>query len=100
MVMAEIETVDTLPQWLYKRFGSRRFRWDELDEADTSYWEHEAAAVRRAVARNGFRGHVMHNAHELYPCALCPTRMAIPGEVLGTVCDATLASQIPDHVWQ
>lgn len=44
---------DTLPQWLCGRFGDEP--WIDLDEADRSFWEHEAAAVRRAVARGGFK---------------------------------------------
>lgn len=51
---------DTLPQWLYQRFA--RFRpggpenWSDVTEDGRAYWAHEAAAVRRAVARNGFKG--------------------------------------------
>lgn len=53
---AEAETAaDTLPHWLYVRFGKGAIAWHELDPDDRSYWEHEAAAVRRAVARNGFK---------------------------------------------
>jgi hypothetical protein len=43
--------------WLYQRFG--RFHggvsWSELYETDREYWEHEAAAVKRAVERGGFK---------------------------------------------
>jgi hypothetical protein len=48
---------DTLPAWLYKRFGraTSGVDWDELYETDVSFWVHEAAAVRRAVARSGFK---------------------------------------------
>lgn len=49
---------DTLPQWLYRRIARHRPNapaWDALTEDDQSYWAHEAAAVRRAVARNGFK---------------------------------------------
>lgn len=49
---------DTLPQWLHQRFGKFRegyVPWDELGNDDRSYWAHEAAAVRRAVARGGFK---------------------------------------------
>lgn len=48
-------TTDTLPAWLHWRFGKHGQRWDSLDADDRSYWEHHAAAVRRAVARNGFK---------------------------------------------
>jgi hypothetical protein len=46
---------DTLAQWLYQRFRGGSAGWDTLGDADRSYWEHEAAAVRRAVARGGFK---------------------------------------------
>lgn len=68
MTMGEIRTAlgrntepkpDTLPEWLYWRFGGRGDghapAWDELTSDDRTYWEHEAAAVRRAVARGGFK---------------------------------------------
>ena len=51
---------DTLPQWLYQRFAcpgqpAARIAWDLLDDNIRSYWKHTADAVRRAVARNGFK---------------------------------------------
>jgi len=53
---------DTFPQWLYQRIGVSRWKsddpsrgWDGLSEEDRAYWIHEAAAIRRAVARNGFK---------------------------------------------
>lgn len=51
---------DTLPQWLYQRFAcpgqpAARIAWDLLDESIRSYWKHTAEAVRRAVARDGFK---------------------------------------------
>jgi hypothetical protein len=49
---------DTLPQWLYQRFAYRRgvlATWERLEDEDREYWAHEAEAVRRAVARNGFK---------------------------------------------
>lgn len=52
------EPPDTLAAWLRWRFGGMRtfgVPFHNLDEADQSYWEHEAAAVRRAVARGGFK---------------------------------------------
>ncbi len=52
------EQKDTLAQWLHWRFAAKRndfSSWEELDNDDRSYWEHEAAAVRRAVARGGFK---------------------------------------------
>lgn len=48
-------TPDTLPQWLHWRFGKHGQRWDALDADDQAYWEHQAAAVRRAVGRGGFK---------------------------------------------
>ncbi|MFE9363709.1 hypothetical protein ACFYNN_13010 [Streptomyces sp. NPDC006978] len=52
---APAEETDTLPAWLYQRFMSHGAGWDNLDEDDRSYWEHHARAVRRAVARGGFK---------------------------------------------
>ncbi|MCX5365857.1 hypothetical protein OG864_44985 [Streptomyces sp. NBC_00124] len=46
---------DTLPAWLYQRFNRVAPAWTSLSDADRSFWEHEAAAVCRAVARDGFR---------------------------------------------
>ena len=46
---------DTLPAWLYQRFMPDGTGWDNLDDDQRSYWEHQARAVRRAVARNGFK---------------------------------------------
>ena len=48
-------TPDTLPAWLAQRFGPRGPDWDALGDDDRSYWAHQAAAVRRAVARDGFK---------------------------------------------
>jgi hypothetical protein len=48
-------TADTLPHWLYVRFGKGPLGWHELDPDTRSWWVHEAAAVRRAVARDGFK---------------------------------------------
>lgn len=51
------DTEDTLPQWLYQRYvpADERVPWENLSEEDRSYWEHHAAATRRAVARGGFK---------------------------------------------
>lgn len=52
---------DTLAQWLHARFASvatgERIHpyWSELNEHDRQWWEKEAAAVRRAVGRGGFK---------------------------------------------
>jgi len=54
-VAVEPTSTDTLPAWLYQRFMSHGVGWDNLDADDRAYWEHEAAAVRRAVARGGFK---------------------------------------------
>ena len=48
-------TQDTLPAWLCQRFDPRGPNWDQLSGDDRAYWEHQACAVRRAVARNGFK---------------------------------------------
>ncbi|MEH0542960.1 hypothetical protein QA802_07725 [Streptomyces sp. B21-105] len=49
------ETQDSLPAWLYQRFMPDGEGWENLDADDRSYWEHHARAVRRAVARDGFK---------------------------------------------
>ncbi|MFF8910611.1 hypothetical protein [Streptomyces olivaceoviridis] len=46
---------DTLPAWLQQRFDPRGADWEQLSDDDRAYWQHEAAAVRRAVTRNGFK---------------------------------------------
>jgi hypothetical protein len=46
---------DTFPAWLAQRFDPNSPPWDALDHDGRSYWQHEAAAVRRAVARGGFK---------------------------------------------
>lgn len=49
---------DTLAEWLFHRFVEVPYGvgpWDDLDQEDRDYWEHEANAVRRAVARGGFK---------------------------------------------
>jgi hypothetical protein len=50
---------ETLPEWLFNRYATESplwgRAWSELPEDAQSYWEHEAAAVRRAVARGGFK---------------------------------------------
>lgn len=46
---------DTLANWLHLRFGKNATAWEYLDLVDREYWEHEAQAVRRAVARGGFK---------------------------------------------
>lgn len=53
MHSTENDAPDTLPQWLCWRFGEKP--WETLTADDHAYWEHEARATRRAVARNGFR---------------------------------------------
>lgn len=38
------------------------------------------------------------NLHNLFPCAVCPTRMAVPGSPLCTICDAvTLPAMVPHN---
>ncbi|MEU5496127.1 hypothetical protein [Streptomyces griseofuscus] len=46
---------DTLPAWLLQRFDPRSPDWEQLGDDDRAYWEHQARAVRRAVARGGFK---------------------------------------------
>ena len=39
----------------------------------------------------------MTNLHVLRPCALCSTRLAVPGSPVCTICDAvTLPRMVPD----
>lgn len=45
----------TLGEWLFWRFGRDGRSWASLVPEDQEYWEHEAAAVRRAVERGGFK---------------------------------------------
>lgn len=49
------QRTDTLPQWLFQRFGTDGRVWESLCLEDQEYWAHEAAAVRRAVERGGFK---------------------------------------------
>lgn len=46
---------DTLAEWLYHRYATDVGPWGELPDEDKFFWEHEANAVRRAVARGGFK---------------------------------------------
>lgn len=50
-------TPDTLAAWLYQRFAVIHGAppWDLLSDDSRAYWEHHARAVRRAVARGGFK---------------------------------------------
>jgi hypothetical protein len=52
---AHVVADDTLPAWLAQRFDPRGPGWEQLSGDDRDYWEHHAAAVRRAVARGGFK---------------------------------------------
>lgn len=52
---ADQERADTFPAWLARRMDPQGPDWDEMGEEDRSHWEHEARAVRRAVARGGFK---------------------------------------------
>ncbi|MFD5002181.1 hypothetical protein ACFWMV_04665 [Streptomyces mutabilis] len=45
---------DTLPAWLHWRFGPHGQPWSDVPDEDKALWEHQARAVRRAVARGGF----------------------------------------------
>jgi hypothetical protein len=46
---------DTLAPWLANRFDPNGAPWDGMSDDDRTYWEHQARAVRRAVARGGFK---------------------------------------------
>jgi hypothetical protein len=54
-IEAQPAAEDTLPAWLVQRFDPRGPDWGALTDEDRAYWEHQAAAVRRAVARGGFK---------------------------------------------
>lgn len=57
---------DALPEWLYQRFDRQRVgAWSDLSDEDRAYWAHEAAAVRRAVARGGFKTPSPQNLRQL-----------------------------------
>jgi hypothetical protein len=45
----------TLPAWLHWRFGPHGQPWADVPDEDKTLWEHQARAVRRAVARGGFK---------------------------------------------
>lgn len=63
----EGDNVDTLPQWLFYRYdhsakkGDGGTGWNHLPQEDKQFWEHEAAAVRRAVGRGGFKTSPEHS---------------------------------------
>lgn len=50
---------DTLAEWIYdrqrKQMPDLDTPWSELHQDDRLFWQHEAAAYRRAVARGGFK---------------------------------------------
>lgn len=58
---AREELEGTLPQWIFQRRAGSLTKeqgemlWQIMSPDDRDYWRHEAAAVRRAVARNGFK---------------------------------------------
>jgi hypothetical protein len=59
VVKHQKEHTGTLGAWLYWRFH-RKYEpaapdWSSLPDEEKDYWEHEASAVQRAVARGGFK---------------------------------------------
>ena len=79
---------------------SRRPAPSSSAEASTSV---RCSTTRAACSTLGTKGpatgpETMTNLHRLRPCTCCPTRMAVPGTPLCTVCDATLAALVPDNV--
>lgn len=80
------EADDTLAQWLYNRFSMARNHdaWEELEENQQQYWEHEAAAVRRAVGRGGFRPNT-EQAHNYQTQASRIAKPGPSGEIKGLV---------------
>lgn len=65
---------DTLPAWLYQRFMPHGIGWDNLDDGDRDYWAHEARAVRRAVARGGFKNATPEESADRLTRLLAPTQ--------------------------
>ncbi|MEU0207408.1 hypothetical protein [Streptomyces canus] len=55
---------DTLAAWLAHRFDPNSGPWDGMSDDDRSHWEHEAAAVRRAAARGGFKNRITTSTGE------------------------------------
>lgn len=58
VVYSHPDQPDTLAEWLWGRYHGDddwHKEWSELDQEDRLYWEHQAAAVRRAVYRGGFK---------------------------------------------
>lgn len=52
----QLDEIDTLPAWLHQRFAvNGPVSWECLDADQRAYWEHQARAVHRAVARGGFK---------------------------------------------
>jgi hypothetical protein len=52
---ADKERADTFPAWLAHRMDPQGPDWDAMNDEDRTHWEHQARAVRRAVARDGFK---------------------------------------------
>lgn len=50
-----MDTQDTLAEWLYARFDHSLIDWENMLPEDQEKWRHDARAVRRAVARGGFK---------------------------------------------
>lgn len=69
----------------------------------SSRWEDQPPATRPGrvpAQRDPAPAETLHNLHHrLHPCAVCPTRMAVPGQPVCTTCDAvTLAQLVPDTI--
>lgn len=55
VVADDSDDPDSLPAWLANRFDPNGAPRDGMSDDDRAYWEHHARAVRRAVARGGFK---------------------------------------------
>lgn len=57
----ELAEQDTLAEWIHNRQRKQNIDmqtpWSELHVDDVAYWQHEAQAYRRAVARGGFKNY-------------------------------------------
>lgn len=74
-----------------------------IGSASASSWAVDAKVRRRGcphiITRSRRAMSTMTNVHVLLPCALCTTRMAVPGGPVCTICDAvSLPAMVPDDV--
>jgi hypothetical protein len=96
--MAEpVELKDTLAEWLFHRFGrngAKGLDWSKISEEDVKYWHHEADAVRRAVARGGFKNPMPYDVDKARCWCGSTVGPRSPGDPWGNGCDANIT-----HKW-